>query len=233
MKHLKLIATLGLSVALVGGAAAFAQSSPGIGSEGAPAEKAPKQDEKAPKGKKADKGDKAEKAGATVGQPAPAFTLKDSAGKSVSLSDFAGKTVVLEWINPDCPVCKGKMQDKSVSKMITAARAVDPTVVFLFINSTHYMADKPAASGEYLTSYEVSAPALIDGDGAVGKAYGAKTTPHCYVIDSKGVLAYNGAIDDQGSTNYVVNAVKSLKEGKAVTPSTTRPYGCGVKYKKD
>lgn len=231
MKHLKLIATLGLSVALVGGAAAFAQSSPGVGSEGAPTEKAPKQEEKAPKGKKADKGDKAEKAGATVGQPAPAFTLKDSAGKSVSLSDYAGKIVVLEWINPGCPVCKDKMQSGAVTKMMTESRAADSDVVFLFINSTHAMADKPAASGEYLATYKVSAPALIDGDGAVGKAYGAKTTPHCYVIDSKGVLAYNGAIDDKGSTNYVVNAVKALKEGKAVTPSTTRPYGCGVKYK--
>jgi hypothetical protein len=73
---------------------------------------------------------------------------------------------------------------------------------------------------------------LIDGDGAVGHMYGAKTTPHCYVIDAKGVLAYNGAIDDKGSTNYVVEAVKALKDGKAVSPSTTKPYGCSVKYGK-
>jgi len=169
---------------------------------------------------------------ATVGKPAPAFTLKDTAGKEVKLADFAGKVVVLEWINPGCPVCKGKFEDGSVTKMIEASKAIDPDVVFLFINSTAATADRPQESADYMKANKVVGTGLIDGDGAVGHMYGAKTTPHCYVIDAKGVLAYNGAIDDKGSTNYVVDAVKALKEGKAVSPATTKPYGCSVKYGK-
>lgn len=209
MNPLKLIATCGL-VAAVSAGAAYA---------------APMQDKKDAPAKKAD-------TTAKIGAPAPAFTLKDTAGKDVSLADFKGKVVVLEWMNPDCPVCREKMEDGSVAKMMADSKAIDPNVVFLFINSTHYMADKPASSGDYLTKNKVQAAALIDGDGAVGKAYGAKTTPHCYVIAADGTLAYDGAIDDKGSTNYVVSAVKALKEGTAVSPATTRAYGCSVKYKK-
>ena len=170
-----------------------------------------------------------------VGKPAPAFTLKDSAGKDVSLSDFKGKVVVLEWMNPGCPVCRGKMEDGSVAKMMADSKAITPDVAFLFINSTAATANKPAESGEYLAKNKITAPALIDGDGMVGHMYGAKTTPHCYVIDSKGVLAYAGAIDDdagKNSKNYVVNAIQALKDGKDVSPATTKPYGCGVKYGK-
>jgi len=209
MNPLKLIATCGL-VAAVSAGAAYA---------------APMQDKKDAPAKKADMT-------AKIGAPAPAFTLKDTAGKDVSLADFKGKVVVLEWMNPDCPVCREKMEDGSVAKMMADSKAIDPNVVFLFINSTHYMADKPASSGDYLTKNKVQAAALIDGDGAVGKAYGAKTTPHCYVIAADGTLAYDGAIDDKGSTNYVVSAVKALKEGTAVSPATTKAYGCSVKYKK-
>lgn len=228
MTSMKFFATLGLAAVLAGGATVFAQSTP-------PDTKAP--DKPAKKEDKTDKGPKEGHDGRKaaverVGKPAPAFTLKDSNGKSVSLSDFAGKTVVLEWINPDCPVCKDKVDSGSVAKMIAASHAADKNVVFLFINSTHYMAEKPSTSGEYLASAKIAAPALIDGDGTVGKAYGAKTTPHCFVIDPKGVLVYDGAIDDKGSTNYVVNAVKAIKEGKPVAPATTTAYGCGVKYKK-
>ena len=209
MNPLKLIATCGL-VAAVSAGAAYA---------------APMQDKKDAPAKKAD-------TTAKIGAPAPAFTLKDTAGKDVSLADFKGKVVVLEWMNPDCPVCREKMEDGSVAKMMADSKAIDPNVVFLFINSTHYMADKPASSGDYLTKNKVQAAALIDGDGAVGKAYGAKTTPHCYVIAADGTLAYDGAIDDKGSTNYVVSAVKALKDGKPVSPATTKAYGCSVKYKK-
>ena len=214
MNPLKLIATCGLVAAVTAG---VAYASP-----------AQDNDKKEKKDKSAQKSD----ASAKIGAPAPAFTLKDTAGKDVSLADFAGKIVVLEWINPDCPVCREKMEDGSVSKMMADSKAVDPNVVFLFINSTHYMADKPASSGDYLAKNKVTATALVDGDGAVGKAYGAKTTPHCYVVAADGTLAYDGAIDDKGSTNYVVSAVKALKEGKAVSPATTKAYGCSVKYKK-
>lgn len=211
MNTLKLIATCGLAAAIAAGVATAT----------------PMQDKK-------EKGDKAQKADASakVGAPAPAFTLKDAAGKDVSLADFKGKVVVLEWMNPDCPVCREKMEDGSVAKMMADSKAIDPNVVFLFINSTHYMAEKPASSGDYLAKNKVEAAALIDGDGAVGKAYGAKTTPHCYVIAADGTLAYDGAIDDKGSTNYVVSAVKALKDGKPVSPATTKAYGCSVKYKK-
>ena len=87
-----------------------------------------------------------------------------------------------------------------------------------------------AMGADYLAKNKIEAPALIDGDGKVGHAYGAKTTPHCFVIGKDGKLAYDGAIDDKGSKNYVVDAVKALKEGKTVEPATTKPYGCSVKY---
>jgi peroxiredoxin len=238
MKSSKLIATLGLMAALATGATVFAQADTGTKQQDTKQQdkshdKDAKKDAKkeAKREKKDEKAAKSDSATAKVGQPAPAFHLKDSTGKDVSLSQYAGKVVVLEWMNPDCPVCKGKMADGSVAKMISAAHAINKDVVFLFINSTHYMADKPATSGDYLASNKITAPALIDGDGAVGKMYGAKTTPHCFVIDSKGVLVYEGAIDDKKDTNYVVNAVKALSEGKAVTPANTSAYGCSVKYK--
>lgn len=210
MNPLKLIATCGLAAALTAGIA-FA---------GADSDKS---------GKKAETHAHAH---AKVGEAAPAFTLKDTAGKDVSLSDYAGKVVVLEWMNPGCPICKGKVEDGSVAKMITESKAINPDVVFLFINSTAATADKPQESAEYLKSNKIEAPALIDGDGKVGHAYGARTTPHCFVIGADGKLAYDGAIDDKGSTNYVVEAVKALKEGKAPSPATTKPYGCSVKYRK-
>ncbi len=222
MKNVKLFASLGLAAALVTASAAFANP---VQSTSKDTKKAEKASEKAEK-----KADKKHAEHAKVGATAPAFTLKDSGGKSVSLSDFAGKVVVLEWMNPGCPVCKGKMDDGSVTKMMDASKKINSDVVFLFINSTAAMADKPQESGDYLAAHKVTAPALIDGDGMVGHLYGAKTTPHCFVIDSKGILAYEGAIDDQGSTNYVVGAIQALKDGKAVTPATTKPYGCGVKY---
>ena len=208
MNPFKMIASCGIAAALVTGAA-FA---------------ADKEDKKAAK---ADT-----HAHAKVGETAPAFTLKDTSGKDVSLSDFKGKVVVLEWMNPGCPVCKGKVEDGSVAKMMTESKAINPDVVFLFINSTAATADKPQESADYLKSNKIEAPALIDGDGKVGHAYGARTTPHCFVIGADGKLAYDGAIDDQGSTNYVVGAVKALKEGKAPSPATTKPYGCSVKYRK-
>ena len=208
MNPIKLIATCGLAAALATGVA-YAS---------------PAQD------KKAEKGDA--HAHAKVGAPAPAFTLKDTSGKDVSLSDFKGKVVVLEWMNPGCPVCREKVESGAVSKMMSDAKAVNGDVVFLFVNSTAATADRPQESADYLKKNKVEATALIDGDGAVGHAYGAKTTPHCFVIGADGNLAYDGAIDDKGSTNYVVAAVKALKEGKAMSPATTKPYGCSVKYKK-
>jgi peroxiredoxin len=225
MNRFTMIASIGLAAALAVGTAIAQDGAPAKGGDAAQQDGSKKE-----KGEKKAKGDS--HAHAKVGSPAPAFTLKDAGGKDVSLSDFSGKTVVLQWINPDCPVCKGKMEDGSVAKMVADAKAADPDVVFLLVNSTHYMADKPAANAEYMKANKVSATALIDGDGSVGHMYGARTTPHCYVIDPKGMLAYDGAIDDKGSKNYVVDAVTAIKQGKPVSPATTKPYGCSVKYKK-
>lgn len=172
--------------------------------------------------------------GAKVGEAAPAFTLKDADGKDWSLADAKGKVVVLEWINPECPVCEGVMKDGTVAATVKGCREQFGDVVYVAINSS---ASRPSSfdkTAAYMKDNKMDIPALFDRDGKVGKSYGARTTPHCYVIDAKGVLVYKGAInnsnDGDGKTNYVVQAVTQLKKGEAVAPSETRPFGCGVKY---
>ena len=173
---------------------------------------------------------------AKIGEAAPAFTLKDASGKTYSLSDYAGKIVVLQWINPDCPVCRRVAENGRVAAMRTEMKAASPEIVHLAINSTHYM--EPAVSAAYFKSHKIDAPALDDRDGTVGRLYGAKTTPHMFVIDAEGVLRYDGAIDDDQRgrktevTNYVVQAVNQITAGETVSPDMTRAYGCGVKYAK-
>jgi peroxiredoxin len=161
--------------------------------------------------------------------PAPDFTAKDKDGKTVSLADFKGKTVVLEWYNPGCPYVK-KFYD--VGAMQNAQKeAIGQGVVWLVINSgKHKLND---ATGYY------PATVINDEDKSLARAYEAKVTPHCFVIDAKGNLAYKGAIDSIASvksadiekaTNYVAAAIKALKDGKAPEVTTSKPYGCGVKY---
>ena len=175
------------------------------------------------------------------GQPAPAFRGVDVNGKPVSLADFRGKTVVLEWNNPNCPFVQkhytsGNMQ--SLQQKNTAAG-----VVWLAINSTaeshsDYMAPAKLAAwfGE-----QKAAPTVVvmDPKGEIGRAYGAKVTPHMYVIDAKGTLVYAGAIDDKRSANpadiktsmnHVAVALGEVAAGKAVTTATTTAYGCTIKY---
>jgi peroxiredoxin len=174
---------------------------------------------------------------AVIGKPAPNFTLKDTAGKSHSLSDFKGKTVVLQWINPDCPYCRRVMAEGVVKQMLKDLKSLDKDLILLAINSTHYMT--PEDTARYLKKNKIDMPGLIDSDGAVGRLYDARTTPHVFVIDKKGILRYSGAINDdrrgsQGSeaANYVVNAVRQIGAGEPVAPDKTRPYGCSVKYAK-
>jgi peroxiredoxin len=171
---------------------------------------------------------------AKVGEAAPNFTLKTVDGKDWSLSDAKGKVVVLEWVNPECPVCVRVMKDGTVAKTLADAKAQYGDVVYVAVNSSAARKSSLDATGGYLKEHKVDIPALLDTDGAVGKMYGARTTPHCFVIDANGVLAYQGAIDDNqsgdGKTNYVVNALKQLKAGEKVSPSETKPYGCSVKY---
>ncbi len=180
-------------------------------------------------------------AAVTTGEKAPAFTLKDTAGKEHSLSDFAGKKVVLEWTNADCPFVKKFYKNGDMQKMQDQLTGED--VVWLQIVSSapgkqgHITADE----GEKLREANgvKSTATLLDPEGTVGKAYGAKTTPHMFVIDQEGVVVYQGAIDDKASTNpadvagannYVLTAFEEIKAGKPVSNATTKPYGCSVKY---
>jgi peroxiredoxin len=173
---------------------------------------------------------------AKVGDPAPAWTLKDIKGKEWKSTDLTGKIVVLEWVNPQCPVCKGAHQDSRIPNMIKELKTQE--VVFLGINSTH---NTTAEQNEKaLKDYGIDYPVLLDNSGTVGHAFGAKTTPHLFVIDTQGVLRYQGALDNNATgdksgdqvTNYALNAVKQIKAGETVSPENTKSYGCSVKYGK-
>lgn len=174
------------------------------------------------------------KADAKIGAPAPAFTLKTVDGKDWSLSDAKGKVVVIEWVNPECPVCRGLVEDGTVAAGVKECREVNSDVVYVAINSCAAKKSSLDATGAYLKDNKLDIIGLLDTDGKVGHSYGARTTPHCFVINAEGVLVYQGAINNSqsgdGKTNYVVNAVKQLKAGETVTPSETKSFGCGIKY---
>lgn len=178
----------------------------------------------------------------TIGQPAPAFELKDTSGKTVKLADFKGKHVVLEWVNPGCPfVVKhyGSQNMQGLQKTYTAK-----DVVWLSVNSTAKSAGdylEPAALNAKLVKDWGAAPTavLMDESGKVGRAYAAKTTPHMYVIDPAGKLVYAGGIDDKRTSNqadvktannFVKAALAESMAGKPVSTPTATPYGCSVKY---
>jgi len=174
--------------------------------------------------------------GVDVGDKAPEFTLNDSAGNTVSLADYKGQVVVLEWTNPDCPFVKRHYQEGSM-KNLTSTYS-ESGVIWLTINSTNYMDTE--ANAAFVKKEGIAWPVLVDQDGTVGHAYGAATTPHMYIIDTKGTVVYEGAIDDDprgnmeagARTNYVSQALNELDTGKAVSTAETKPYGCSVKYKK-
>jgi peroxiredoxin len=169
-----------------------------------------------------------------VGQPAPDFRLRDLDGKEVALADLAGKTVVLEWMNPNCPYSRRHADHKTM----TATAAKHPEAVWLGVDSTNPSSGDrldAAAWKSYLAERGIGYPVLADPTGATGKAYGARTTPHMYVIDGGGKLVYAGAIDDDprgngARVNYVDAALTALAAGKPPEPATTKPYGCTVKY---
>ncbi|MBI5718603.1 MAG: thioredoxin family protein [Burkholderiales bacterium] len=178
---------------------------------------------------------------ATVGQAAPPFSARDTAGRTVSLADFKGRTVVLEWVNPGCPYVQKHY--RSANMQGTQREAAGKGVVWLSINSTasehsDYLA--PAALADWMKSQQAAASAtLMDADGKIGRAYGARTTPHMYVIDARGTLVYAGAIDSRatastsdiaGATNHVKVALGETLAGKPVSVAQTRAYGCSVKY---
>jgi peroxiredoxin len=178
---------------------------------------------------------------ATVGQAAPAFTVVDTSGKAVSLADFKGKHVVLEWVNPGCPYVQKHYG--SANMQGTQKEAAAKGVVWLAVNSTatdHGDYKAPAAMAQWMQGQKAAATAtLMDVEGKVGRAYGARTTPHMYIVDPKGTLVYAGAIDNKPSanpadvataTNHVKAALAETLAGKAVAQASTRPYGCSVKY---
>ncbi len=173
---------------------------------------------------------------AKVGEAAPAFTLTDTSGKEHKLADYKGKTVVLEWTNQTCPYVERHYKADTMAKTHKAVGKED--VVWLSIDSTH---DRPAK--ELKTWKEKQGfdyPVLADKDGKVGKMYGAKTTPHMYVVGPEGTLQYAGAIDNnprgelEGDkvVNYVEQAVTAVKAGETPAKAETKPYGCSVKYNK-
>ncbi len=166
-------------------------------------------------------------AGAEVGSPAFGFELPDVYGKVFKLAEFKGRIVVLEWINQACPVSRGKHDDGVMQK--TYKKYAKDGVIWLAIDSTH--GRKPEQNRVYAAEQQLAYPILQDADGKVGRAYGARTTPHMFVIDKKGVLAYDGAIDDKADKNYVVAALDALLADKPVTTAKTAPYGCSVKYR--
>jgi peroxiredoxin len=172
---------------------------------------------------------------AKIGEPAPSFALKDQDGKTVRLSSLRGKVVVLEWVNPDCPIWVRHAEAKTMKTLEERYR--DRGVVWLGINTTHYMTAEHDAKAR--GTYGLAYPILRDPDGTVGRLYGAKTTPHMYVIAKDGTLVYRGAIDNDpsgdaagGVVNYVAAALDEILAGKPVTVADTKPYGCSVKYKK-
>ncbi|MGI8895581.1 MAG: thioredoxin family protein [Casimicrobiaceae bacterium] len=178
---------------------------------------------------------------ATPGGAAPDFSITDTAGKAVKLSDFKGKFVVLEWTNPECPFVQKHYVSQNMQGLQEEWAAKD--VVWLSINSTNQSSSEfktPQQMSEWMKAKGAAQKAtLIDATSAAGKAYSAKTTPHMFVIDPAGKVLYNGAIDDKRSANpadaktaknYVRAALTEATTGKPVTVASTTPYGCTVKY---
>ena len=180
---------------------------------------------------------------AEIGKPAPDFALKDLGGKQFKLSSFKGKVVVLEWFNPGCPFVK---KSHTVGSLVdTAKKQTAKGIVWLTINSNApgREGNELSANTEAVKAFGMTNPVLRDEAGTVGKAYGATNTPHMFVIDRKGVLQYAGAIDnspdaegksapDGKLVNYVDAAIASIAAGKPIAVTTSKPYGCSVKYPK-
>lgn len=172
--------------------------------------------------------------GPSIGAKAPDFTLQDQNGKTVSLQDFAGKIVVLEWTNPLCPFVQRHYQQKTMQTL--ASQFESKNVDWLAINSTSSATND--SNKQWAEAQSISYPILNDSGGTTGKAYHATNTPDMYVIGTDGTLLYEGAIDNDkdgdkttDKVNYVHQALDEILSGKPVSTPQTKPYGCGVKYK--
>jgi len=176
-----------------------------------------------------------------LGQPAPAFQAVDASGRTRSLSEFKGKTVVLEWTNNGCPYVQ-KHYNSGAMQSLQSQATKDGVVWLTLISSAPGMQGYltgPQARQWKAEEKAASTDVLLDPKGVVGRAYEAKTTPHMYVVDKAGKLVYMGGIDDKassdpeslkGARNYVAAALADVKAGRAVAEAATRPYGCSVKY---
>ena len=229
---LALVLTLGLGVGCASQKAEQVEDEPAAEAPAAaaPAEAAPAE---------AASAEAAPAAKATLGNPAPDFTLTDVDGKEVTLSSFKGKTIVLEWYNPDCPYVRYAHGEAGPLASMPQ-RYIEQGVVWLAINSG---AEGKQGSGvgnnmKARDSYGITYPVLMDTSGEVGRLYEAMTTPHMFVIDRGFNLVYNGALDNaprgevQGdaAVNHIDNVFAALSAGEAVAEARTKPYGCGVKY---
>jgi hypothetical protein len=176
-----------------------------------------------------------------VGKPAPAFNVTDLAGKPVNLADYKGRTVVLEWNNFGCPFVQKHYRSGNMQAL---QKKYGGDVAWLMVNSTSKgnrdYQEPPRLDSQLKELKAAPARYLLDEPGVMGTAYGAKVTPHMFVIDPQGQVVYNGAIDDKRSTNpedvktaknYVAAALDELKAGKPVSVASTTPYGCTIHYK--
>jgi len=179
-----------------------------------------------------------------INEPAPDFTLTDSHGDKISLSGFKGRTVILEWTNHGCPFVArhydtGNMQE--IQKTARNDNAVWISIISSAPGTQGYVSKEKANE---LTKQRKAFPSniLLDLKGTVGRRYGAKTTPHMYLIDKEGFLRYQGAIDDAGgrgfaskdlskATNFVKKGLEEIKRNVSISSNTTKPYGCSIKYK--
>ena len=179
----------------------------------------------------------------TIGEAAPAFTLSDTHGNEQALESYRGKWVVLEWLNYGCPYV-GKHYNSGNMSALQAKYRDQDVVWFSIVSSArgqqgYYEPDEMIAMNEEKGNKATAV--LLDPEGEVGRAYGARTTPQMVVIDPDGALRYNGAIDDKPTTrlsdvedahNYLAAALDEAMAGKEVSQPRTQPYGCGVKYKR-
>ncbi len=179
-------------------------------------------------------------AAAEIGKPAPDFTATDINGKTHKLSDYKGKIVVLEEYNLDCPFCHNHFKTGAMQEL--QGEITGKGVIWLLVNSAGRNSPSyrtPEVAKKEWATQKIKATAWIDdSSGELGRKYGMRTTPHMFVIDKNGILAYQGAIDNRPSPegdprtarNYVREAIGKLMAGEKVQVTQTRPYGCGVKY---
>lgn len=171
-----------------------------------------------------------------AGKTAPAFMLNSFDGKAISLSDYKGKIVVLEWLNPEDPYVRYHYEKvKTMIELANKYKAAN--VVWLAVNSTKHLTAK--TDKEFADKHNLPYPILSDSSGVVGRAYGAKTTPHIFIIDTGGNIAYDGGIDNaplgkppagEALINYVDKALTELISRRTVITTKTKPYGGSVKY---